>query len=352
MKPRKIKNQNIAHILLFAMMVLMIFSCKKTCRRDVKEKVYVANEAEGTITIFDADSYEILKTVDLTYKGEMYMPHNVQVSPDGETIWATGIPPTEGADEMVIVLKGKYDREAEHINVGSEQHLAHVIVDDESKFAYVTAKEKGQVIQIDIDKMKEVRRFDLGEGTGPHGLRYMNGKLYVACMFSNEMIQVDVESGNLIRIPVGGIAVQTAVIPTINCAFVSVYDLSQVVKYDILNGTVTTIQLPTESQGPIQLYPSSDGQKLYVCDQGLVAGKPVSNKLYIINTATNTVESTVTVGQGAHGVTLNSDGSKIYVSNVSDFTVSVIDASTLNVLKTVSVGELPNGITIKKCKRN
>lgn len=350
MKTRKINKRNIVNVLLVCSIALLNFSCKKTCRREVKEKVYVANEAEGTITIFDADSYEILKTVDLTYKGEMYMPHNVQVAPDGETIWATGIPPTEGADEMVIVLRGKYDKEAEHINVGGEQHLAHVIVDDESKFAYVTAKEKGQVIQIDVDKMKEVRRFDLGEESGPHGLRYMNGKLYVACMASQEMIQVDVETGDLIHIPVGGIAVQTAVIPSNNSAYVSVYTLSQVVKYDISTGSSTIIQLPIESQGPVQLYPSLDGKKLYVCDQGLVAGKPVSNKLYIINTETNTVESTVIVGQGSHGVTINSDGSKIYVTNVSDFTVSVVDAVTLNLIKTISVGELPNGISIKKCK--
>lgn len=343
------KNRKVVFIVSFILIAWSISSCGKTCSRKVNEKMYVANEAEGTITIIDADSYEILKTVDLTFKGEMYMPHNVQVAPDGKTIWATGIPPSEGADEMIIVLKGKYDREKEHINVGSEQHLAHVIVDEESKFAYATAKGKGQVIQIDIEEMKISQRFDLGADTGPHGLRYLNGKLYVACMYSHEMIEVDVKTGDLVRIPVGGIAVQTAVLPELNAAFVSVYDLSQVVRYDLATQVSTIISLPADSQGPIQIYPSKNNNKLYVCDQGLVGGKPVSNKLYVINTVTNLVEATVLVGEGAHGVTINDSGSKIFITNVSDFTVTVVDAETLQILKTIPVGELPNGISGHTC---
>lgn len=327
---------------------VILSSCKKNMApRNVDEEVFVANEEEGTISVFDADTYEELDKVDLKRKGEMYMIHNLQVAPDNCSVWATGTS-SSGGDDMVIVLRTRRNKPKEYINVGSDQHLAHVVLDDESAFAYVTAKDKGQVIKIDVDKAKEVQRFDLGANSGPHGLRYMNGKLYVACMSSSEMIIVDIATGGLTHIPVDGIAVQTAVLPILGASFVSVYDAKKVVRYDLSTGDTTNIFLPVGSQGPIQLYPSPDNSRVYVCDQGIVNGNPSSNKLYIINTSTNLVESTVIVGNGAHGVTTNTSGSKIFVTNLSDNTVSVIDASTLTVIKTVPVGVSPNGISVLK----
>lgn len=330
--------------------LFLLSSChKKMCKRGIDEELFVANEEEGTISVLDADTYKELDKVDLKYKGEMYMVHNVQVAPDGRSVWATGVPSTIGGDDMVIVIKGKRNKTKEYIDVGFDQHLAHVVLDDESKYAYVTAKEKGQIIRIDVDKAKEVQRYDLGVNTAPHGMRYMNGKLYTACMSSNEMIIVDIATGSLTHIPVDGIAVQTAVLPILGSAFVTVYDLKKVVRYDLSTGDTTNIFLPLGAQGPIQLYPSPDNTKIYVCDQGIVNGNPASNKLYVINTNTNTVESTVIVGNGAHGVTTNTDGTKIYVTNLSDNSVSVIDAASLNVIQTIPVGISPNGISILKC---
>jgi len=348
----KNKFQTFLFPLLIILIIVTLFgSCNKDlCKRNEDEKVYVANEDDGTVSIIDGETFEVLKTVDLEYKKNMYMAHNLQVAPDKRSVWVTALPHAHGqSDDMVIVLKGKRSKDKEHIKVGMDQHLAHVVLDDESKNAYVTATTTGQVIKIDAKEMKEVYRFDLGSASGPHGLRYMNGKLYVACMTSKEMVIVDVATSALTRIPVGGIAVQTAVLPGLGCAFVSVYDLKQVVRYDISTTDTTIINLPAGAQGPIQLYPSPDNQRVYVCDQGIVNGNPSSNKLYVISTQTNTVIATVTVGKGAHGVTTNVEGTKIFVTNLSDNTVSVIDATSLTVIQTINVGKSPNGISYLKC---
>lgn len=336
---------------VYLLFPLIVFSCNKdNCKRKIHQKVYVANEDAGTVSVIDGETYEVLKTIDLTYKKEMYMAHNVQVAPDNQSVWIAVNAMQHGvSDDMIIVLKGKRDKDKEHIKLGKEQHLAHVILDDESKFAYVTANEVGQVIKIDADKMKEVQRFDLGFGSGPHGMRYMNGKLYVACMDSKEMVVIDPSTNSLTHIPLGGIAVQTAVIPGLNSVFVSVYDLKQIVRYDVSTGDTTIIPLPPGSQGPIQLYPSPDNQRVYVCDQGIVNGNPSSNKLYVINTWTNTVTATITVGNGAHGVVVSKDGTKIFVTNLSDNTASVVDAASLSVVGTIGVGEKPNGISYLEC---
>lgn len=336
-------------ILLLPILVLF-YSCQKdNCYKGISKKVYVANEESGSVSVLDGETYEVIETVDITYKSEMLMPHNLQVAPDNQSIWVTGVPMEDHLDEYIIVLKGKGDRAKEHINLGQEQHLAHVILDDSSSFAYATANESGQVIKIDASTYKEVGRFDLGASSAPHGLRYMNGNLYVACMGSSEMAIVDVSSGVISSVPVGGIAVQTAVLPSLGSVFVSVYDLKQVVRYDVSSGDTTVIHLPSEAQGPIQLYPSPDNQRVYVCDQGIVNGNPSSNKLYVISTNTNTVTNTVTVGDGAHGVTVSPDGTTIFVTNLDANTVSVVNATSLTVLSTISVGESPNGISYLEC---
>lgn len=341
------------YLLLIALIGLFPLSqCKRrNCKRNIEEKVYVANEDDGTVTVFDAENYEILKTVKLDDRNDMFMPHNIQAAPDNRSVWiaAPNMHHGEGEDR-VIVLKFKRDKPKEEIDVGNEQHLAHVVLDDASENAFVTATELGEVIKIDAKEYKETERFNLGSGSEPHGLRYMNGKLYVACMGTKELAIVDASNGSVSHVPLGGIAVQTAVLPGPNCVYVSVYDLKEVVRYDVTTGDTIRIPLPAGSQGPIQLYPSPDNQRVYVCDQGIVNGNPSSNKLYVINTGTNTVTGTITVGNGAHGVVTNGDGTKIFVTNLSDNTVSVVDARTLQVVALVHVGTKPNGISVLECE--
>jgi len=67
-----------------------------------------------------------------------------------------------------------------------------------------------------------------------------------------------------------------------------------------------------------------------------------SNDLYIIDTATNTVVTTVAVGVSPFGVAATPDGSLVYVANSGDNTVSVIDTATATVTAPpVAVGTSP-----------
>jgi YVTN family beta-propeller protein len=65
---------------------------------------------------------------------------------------------------------------------------------------------------------------------------------------------------------------------------------------------------------------STDGSKVYVTNR--------PNTVSVIDTATNTVTATISVGNGPVGVAVKPDGSKLYVANVVDNTVSVIDTAT------------------------
>ena len=57
----------------------------------------------------------------------------------------------------------------------------------------------------------------------------------------------------------------------------------------------------------------------------------------VIDTATNNVTATVTVGNNPFGVAVTPDGTKVYVANRVSNNVSVIDTATNNVTATVNM---------------
>ena len=86
---------------------------------------------------------------------------------------------------------------------------------------------------------------------------------------------------------------------------------------------------------PYGIAVSPDGTKVYVTNLG-------NNKVSVIDTATNTVITNVPVGSIPIGVAVTPDGSKVYVANQNSNNVSVINTTTNSVIQTVNVGISPN----------
>lgn len=82
-----------------------------------------------------------------------------------------------------------------------------------------------------------------------------------------------------------------------------------------------------------------DGTKLYVANN-------LDNTVSVIDTASNTVLSTTTVGLAPMGLAVSPDGSRVYVANSGGNSASVINVSSDVVESTVTVGTSPSGIAI------
>ena len=85
---------------------------------------------------------------------------------------------------------------------------------------------------------------------------------------------------------------------------------------------------------PAAVEVNSSTNRIYVSN---VVDKMVS----VIDGATNTVISTILVGTYPYGVGVNSSTNRIYVANEGGNTVSVIDGATNTVISTISVGSGP-----------
>ena len=159
-------------------------------------KVYVANEEGGSVSVIDLQDSLKNTSIDISdNSGKMFMAHNVQVAPDGKSVWVTAVPMDSNGINQLVVIDPNTGTIKKRIQLGKDLHVAHVVLDNESKYAFVTAKDSSQVIQVDATTYEVVRKFDLGTGHSPHGLRYSNGKLYVANMGSKSMSVINISDG-------------------------------------------------------------------------------------------------------------------------------------------------------------
>ncbi len=327
---------------------LLFPGCKKdeVDNSELTEKIYVANEGSDFISVIDATTNRPAKEITVDDgSGNLMMVHNIQASPDGRTVWGTVNPMATGATEKVIVIDPLTDVVTRWIDIGVGMHLAHVVLDSASRYAYVSATDSNTVYEIDAQSFAVTRTFRLGAGHGPHGMRYSRGKLYVSCMNSFTLSVVTLSDGTIQDIPVGGIAVQTAITPNGNYVFASLYDTKEVVRYEPATGNVVHFPLPSTAVGPVQLYPTPDGTRLFICDQGVLLGRPVSDKVFVMSTANGSILQTIVAGDATHGVVINRAGDRAYVTNSQDHTITVINANDYSVIATIPVGQNPNGIS-------
>jgi len=71
-----------------------------------------------------------------------------------------------------------------------------------------------------------------------------------------------------------------------------------------------------------------------------------SDNISVIDTATDKVKATISVGSNPVGVAINPNGTRVYVANAHSNDVSVIDTATNTVIATVHAGSSPKGIAV------
>jgi YVTN family beta-propeller protein len=336
----------------------------------IHEKIYVAVEGNGEIAVIDASENKVIRKIDISTgeKGKtlVYAPHNVQVSPDGKTVWATVnyksashdhsthiIPQAMAHESMdstsdhVVIIDAESDRIVGRIPIGEDVHLAHIIVTPDNHFAYVTAQNENAIYKLDVIKNIILNKISLPLGSEPHGLRNSpDGRtIYVALMAGNAVGVIDVVTDSYSLIPITGTAVQTGVTPDGKYAFASVFDQKSVALINTESQELLYIPLNRNAKGPVQLFATPDSRYIYVADQGYYFDQPVSQYVYKIDIAKRAVVKEISTGKGPHGIVISQNGKYTYVTNLLSNDISVIDTTTDKEIKRIPVGKEPNGIS-------
>jgi YVTN family beta-propeller protein len=322
----------------------------------------IANEDDGTVSFVDVDRAEVSATVATSVGSgkdlQQFLVHNAQTSPTGDVVWVTAPPSGHGAghahsheqmgrDEFLLGIAVDTKSIKTRINLGSGLHVAHAVISDDGATAYVTAFEDDSILVVDLRGGRVERKISVKKGSGPHGLRMCAGKLFVANMKGKSLAIIDVndiKNGPIQYVPLGGMAVQTACSPDGKVAYASLFDTRSIAEYNAETKQLKKYKLPKGAQGPVQIFLGVDG-RLWIADQGILLNRPASNNLYSLDPKKGDFKN-IKVGYGAHGVAVSDSGDQILVTNASDNTVTLISEKNGDrIMKTISVGKKPNGIT-------
>ncbi len=339
----------------------------------LSDKIYVAVEDEGVVAVIDADKREVIKKINLSDGGVSYMAHNVQVAPDGQSVWVTGnamamskehslrIVPVarasegyghtdvvDGDQDQVIIIDPKTDIIVKRIPMGSDLHLAHVVLTPDNSYAIVDSQTEGEFYKINARTFEIERTVVAPLASEPHGLRISpDGKTaYIAMIKGRSIGILDVDNFTAKYVPLDGAAVQTGVTPDGKYAVASVYDTKKLAVYDIQNEKLSYVALPQNAKGPVQVYPSPDSRFVYVVDQGFYFDQPTGDTVYKIDLMKMEVVKAIKVGDGPHGVVVAKDGRYAYITNIVSGDVSVIDIALDEEVAKIKVGDKLNGISV------
>jgi len=331
-------------------------------------------------------------------------------------IFAASFLRAESAPEAALLVLSKQDhmlsivdpvslRVISRVPVGEDPH--EVIASTDGKTAYISNYGFGQfhtLTAIDLVGQKQIGTIDLGALRGPHGLAFVDGKVWFTAEAAKAIGRYDPATGKVDCI-VGIGQNRTHMIYVFP-------DAKRIVTTNVNSGTVTILDrldtpggapkpgapaLPGLPQGAIlppggdwleTLVPvgtrdegfdvSPDGKEAWVANAGdgtisvvdlaalhvtdtIEANVPGANRLKItpdgklvlisaganlamLDTATHREVKRLAIGHGSGGILIQPDGTRAYVSFSPDGFVAVIDLKTLTVVGKIDAGGNPDGL--------
>jgi YVTN family beta-propeller protein len=334
-------------------------------------RVFVVNGGSDTLSIVDAASGQILKTV----HGGMNAPDQIALAPDGSTAYVGG------TGDSIVKVRLATGKVAAVIPVGGDQ-LSIALSPDGGKL-YVAegiAERASRVAVVDTRTDAVTAAIPVAPAPGKVVFSADGSRAYVPSTAVGKVDVIDTATETVAATIAAGQFVDCVTLsPDGSKAYVA--DDSGLAVVDTATNTVTaTVQIGARLTAVVA---SADGSTVYTADGTTVfaistatdrvrASAPfnlaialalapggaalyalnATGSLAAINTAAFTVTATATAGgSGASELALSRDGSQAYVVHdyfgVSEYgTVSVVDTSTDTVTGTVTVGLSPSGFAI------
>lgn len=348
-------------IILFLSLIFWFLFSLKINNQLIEEKVYVALEWESKVKVIDSKSKKVIKTISLVevknWKKILFMAHNVQVSPNGKSVWVTAnvmrdeknkIIEKNKTFDQVIVIDPLTDKIIKIIPIDYDTHLAHIVVSSKNDKAYVTLQEKWELYIINTLTYNIEEKISLWDWSWPHGLRLSNddSMIFIALLDWKWFLIFDIVSKKLEKIWLDSWVVQTAISPDWKYAFATLYSSKQILIYDIETSKTNLIDLPEGSKWPVQIYSTPDSKYLYIADQGYYFEKEENNKVYRLDIEKLIIDQTIIVWNAPHWVVIDKNNKFVYITNLLSNDISIIDITLWKEIWKINIWKMPNGISI------
>ncbi|HVY73349.1 MAG TPA: cytochrome D1 domain-containing protein [Puia sp.] len=231
------------------------------------------------------------------------------------------------------------------VPVGEDPH--EVIASSDGKTAYVSIYGGGSlhtINVIDLAAQKRLDDIDTRPLFGPHGLTFVNGKLWFTVEGSKAFGSYDASAGK-IDWAMGTGQDRTHMIYVTN-------DAKKIYTSNVASGTISILEngarpttweqtLITVSKGSEGFDVSPDGKELWTASAS-------DGNIFIIDPATKKITATIDAKvNGANRLRFSPDGKLALVSSLSSGNLAVFDARTHKLVKHISIGHGAAGIEVE-----
>lgn len=307
------------------------------------DAVYVVNGGDSTISVIDAGSSSLLGTIQIN---DAAFPHHIYMSADrSETFVAVpGIDLSEGHEgtggehhEMSWVLR---------LDAATGAVLAVAMLDEMNHNAIPSPDgqtvwtsqmaEPGKVLFLDAASLEVTGEVAVEDMPAEVTFADDGSRAFVANGGSDTVSVVDTST----RQVTATIAVGDNPVGAWPGADGRLYVDNEAGQSITAIDPVLTQAAQTYELGFTPAFVTTVGEELWVTDTD--AGRVV-----FFDRASGEETGALSTGRGAHAIALSEDGSRAWITNQLDDTVSVVDTATREVAATVAVGAKPNGISFR-----
>lgn len=306
------------------------------------DRVYTAEQFSNTVSVIDPATNHFLGQIRLgdpqpanlspLYKGQLLV-HGLGFSPDGRTLAVVSI-----GSNSVTLIDTASNTVKQTVYLGRSPHEAFFTPD--GKELWVTVRGQDYVQVLDTADYSFKTRVTLPAGPGMQIFSPDGKYAYVCSSFNPETDVVEVASHAVVaRVKQESpFCPNIAATPEGDQVWLTLKDIGHVMVFD---GRPPFAVLKTIDSGPItnhvNIVRNIEGRFAYVT----VGGR---NLVQVYRTDTFEQVASIPVGALPHGVWPSGDGTRVYIGNENDDTVSVIDTHNNQVISTIAVGQAPQAL--------
>lgn len=294
------------------------------------QRVFVTNEADGSVTVIDARTNKVEKTIEDVGP----RPRGIGLSPDRSELYVALSGEWDGIavidpKTLEVVRKFEAGAEPETFAVHPTSGNLYISIEDAALAAVYTPQ--GELVT------------EIQVGLEPEGVAVSKDgtRVAVTAESSNMVHIIAVPEHEIIANIVVGARPRDAVFTADGSILYATSEISgEVNKIDMTSfELVEKVYLGDDRAKPMGLALVNDEKSLYVA-----GGR--ANAIYVIDTDTMKVKKSIPVGKRVWGVAKNRDGSRIYTTDGVSHQVSVIDTAKNEVIATIPVGQMPWGVVV------
>jgi YVTN family beta-propeller protein len=277
----------------------------------VTNRIYVANEGSGNVSVIDGATDKVMATVPV---GDL--PYVIAANPVTNKIYiaktfSNTITVIDGANHVTSSLKAGMQADAIAVDPGANKlYLLNYESHDVTVLDGATDK--------DTAVAAEIHLWGIAVNPATH-------KIYLTGTGSSRVTVIDGKHNTTTSVNAGGVPCAVAVDSSTGRVFIANYATDDVTVIDGgSNAVIATVRVGSRPQA---IAVDSASHRVYVANSRDNTATIIDGTT--INGATNSVLAAVKTGSGPYAIAVNSATDKAFVENLAGGTVTVIDGKTL-----------------------